>query len=143
VVKVAVKAVDDARVVAAIARAEGQTSGEIRVVVSRSPAPDAMAAARREFERLGMTATPERNGVLILVAPVSRSFAIIGDSGIDAKCGPAAWAEIARAMEARLSPDDITAALEEGIAAAGLQLAKYFPKTPGDPNSLPDTIERI
>ena len=60
--------IDHSRVVAAIAAAESHTSGEIRVVIARHPAADPGAAAQRQFERLGMTHTKARNGVLIFLA---------------------------------------------------------------------------
>jgi uncharacterized membrane protein len=49
---------------------------------------DPRRAAEADFERLGMAATAERNGVLILVAPESQSFAVIGDRGIDERLPP-------------------------------------------------------
>ncbi|MFO1487862.1 MAG: TPM domain-containing protein [Verrucomicrobiota bacterium] len=66
-------------IVAAIRAAELQTSGEIRVFVSRKNVSDAVTAAQAEFARLEMHRTRERNGVLIYVAPLSQTFAVIGD----------------------------------------------------------------
>jgi len=74
-------------VVHAIQEGESRTSGEIRVFVSHLKVADVQAAAREQFEKLGMTATRERNGVLISVAPRSRVFAILGDEAIHAQCG--------------------------------------------------------
>ena len=76
-------AIDDARIVSAIQAAEARSRGEIRVHVAQGVIPDARRAAETDFARLGMTATAERNGVLILVAPESQSFAVVGDLGID------------------------------------------------------------
>jgi len=63
-------------IVAAIRTAEQKTSGEIRVFISRKKIADPVAAAQAQFERLGMTRTRNRNGVLIYVAPAARKFAI-------------------------------------------------------------------
>ena len=64
-----------------------KTSGEIRVHLHHRAVRDPIAAARKVFEKLGMTRTAESNGVLVFVAPRSQNFAILGDAGIHAKCG--------------------------------------------------------
>ena len=134
--------IDDARVTNAIAAAETRTSGEIRVLLSREKAPDPLAAAQAHFERLGMTKTAARNGVLIYLSPSSRTFAIIGDTAIHEKCGDAFWRLLAAAMEARFKQGEFTEGLVEGIEHAGKLLAENFPRAPDDRNELPDRIER-
>lgn len=134
--------IEDAQVVAAIAAAEQRTSGEIRIVVSSRPTDDPIASAQREFERLGMDRTAARNGVLILVAPASRTFAIIGDTGVHEKCGNAFWADVAAAMTERFKHGEFTNGLVLGIERAGALLATHFPRSPNDRNELPDAIER-
>ena len=62
--------------------AERRSSGEIRVLVSRRKVEDALATAQREFLRLGMAKTRQRNGVLLYFAPLSQRFAIVGDTGV-------------------------------------------------------------
>lgn len=133
--------IDHDRVVAAIGAAELRTSGEIRVFVSREPADDAVAAATKQFERLGMTQTAARNGVLIFIAPASRTFAVLGDTGIHEKCGDGFWRELADAMTAEFQRGNFTAGLELGIARAGELLAEHFPRRPDDRNELPDRVE--
>lgn len=133
--------IDHDKVVAAIGAAERRTSGEIRVLLAKGAAPDPMIAAREHFERLGMTQTAARNGVLIFVAPVSRTFAIIGDLGIHEKCGDAFWTDLAATMEAHFKRGDFTAGLVHGIERAGELLAAHFPGSPDDKNELPDEIE--
>lgn len=133
--------IDHARIVAAIGEAEGRTSGEIRVVVSRRTTADAVAAAKIQFERLGMTGTAARNGVLIFLAPRSRSFAVIGDTGVHEKCGDAFWTELAAAMTEHFKRGDFTAGLVLGIARAGALLAENFPRQTDDRNELPNSVE--
>ena len=86
---------DNERIVKAIGEAERGTSAEIRVHVTRRRPPDVDAQARHRFERLGMTRTAARNGVLIYVAPNIRRFEILGDTGIHEKCGQAFWVAVA------------------------------------------------
>jgi uncharacterized membrane protein len=133
--------VDHDRVIAAIAAAEQRTSGEVRVVVAREPAPDPVAAAQAQFEKLGMTQTAARNGVLIYVAPASHTFAVIGDTGIHEKCGQSFWADLAAAMTTEFKRGDFTAGLVLAVERAGGLLAVHFPRNPDDKNELPDKIE--
>jgi uncharacterized membrane protein len=133
--------IDHARVVAAIGAAEAETSGEIRILLARHKADDPVAAAQKHFERLGMTQTKERNGVLIFLAPRSRTFAVIGDTAIHEKCGDAFWTELTAAMTEHFKRADFTAGLVHGIGRAGALLAEHFPRQSDDRNELPDKIE--
>ena len=133
--------IDHPRVVAAIGTAERLTSGEIRVVLSRRRVAEPVAEAQKQFERLGMTRTSHRNGVLLLLAPRSRTFAVIGDTAVHEKCGDAFWAELAAAMTEHFKRGDFTAGLVHGIERAGALLAEHFPRAPDDKNQLPNDIE--
>jgi uncharacterized membrane protein len=133
--------IDHERIVAAIGAAEKRTSGEIRVVVARHAVADPITTARRHFERLGMTNTAARNGVLILVAPRSRNFAVIGDSGVHEKCGEGFWQELAAAMTEQFRAGQFTEGITLGIERAGALLAEHFPCQPDDRNELPDDVE--
>ena len=128
------------RVVAAIADAENRTSGEIRIFVSHKKWSDPMAAATAEFDKLGMAATAERNGVLLFIAPRSRNFAIIGDKGIHEKCGPAFWQELASSMSAAFKGGKLTDGLVQVVERTGTLLAEHFPRQVDDRNELPDEI---
>src|SRR5438874_7523892 len=102
---------EDQRIVEAIGRAEGKTSGEIRVFVSEAEVGDAVEMAKVQFETMGMTKTRERNGVLIFVAPKGRTFAIVGDQGVHAKCGEEFWKRIVEGIGERFKRGEFT----EGI----------------------------
>ncbi len=136
------KQLDEARIVAAIQAAEQRTSGEIRVVVARARADDPVAAARQHFERLGMTATAARNGVLIFIAPASHTFAVIGDTGIHEKCGQPFWEELTRVMATHFHSGDFAGGVVTGINRAGELLSVHFPRHPDDRNELPDAVEK-
>ena len=133
--------IDHDRVVAAIAAAEQRTSGEIRVVVARHPAADPVAAAQSHFERLGMTHTKLRNGVLIYLAPRSHTFAVIGDTAVHDKCGDAFWRLLAAAMAVQFKRGEFTEGLVHGVERAGALLAEHFPRSPDDHNELPNQVE--
>jgi uncharacterized membrane protein len=127
-------------IVKAIGAAEARTSGEIRVVVARAPAADALAAAQKQFARLGMHRTKLRNGVLIFIAPRSQTFAILGDAAIHEKCGETFWKTLSEEMTAHLKRGEFTTALTHVIGKAGSLLAEHFPRQKDDQNELPDEV---
>jgi uncharacterized membrane protein len=129
------------RIVAAIREAERSSRGEVRVHVSSRPIDDAEAAARAQFETLGMAETAERNGVLIYVAPASQKFAVIGDRGIHEQCGPTFWQDVAGAMQEDFRAGRFTDGLVKGVERTGRALAERFPRTASDDrNELADEV---
>ncbi|MBA3833631.1 MAG: DUF5130 family protein [Chthoniobacterales bacterium] len=132
---------DNDHVVRAIASAERQTSGEIRVFIQRGPIDDPLSAAQAQFQKLGMTATRERNGVLIFVAPRSQKFAIVGDEAIHQRCGEAFWQQLVGAMQTHFKAANFTDALVHAIERTGELLAAQFPRQPDDRDELPNAVE--
>jgi uncharacterized membrane protein len=128
------------QIVGAIRDAESKMCGEIRVFISRKEPADAVVAAQRRFEKLGMTKTKERNGVLIYVAPRVRKFAIIGDLAIHEKCGDGFWKEVAHEMTSHFRNGAFTQGIIHAIHRAGGLMAKHFPHHDGDKNELPDDV---
>jgi uncharacterized membrane protein len=133
---------DQPRIVSAIAEAEGETSGEIRVHVQpKASGGDLRAVAERTFERLGMTKTALRNGVLLFIASEEQRFVILGDRGINEKVPPGFWDDIAAKLTIRFKNDEFTEGLVEAIRAAGEHLKAYFPSSADDVNELSDEID--
>jgi uncharacterized membrane protein len=66
------------------------------------------------------------------VAPRSRNFAVIGDSGVHEKCGDAFWSDLAEAMSGHFKRGEFTEGVVHGIERAGELLARTFPRLPGD-----------
>jgi uncharacterized membrane protein len=129
------------RIVRAIKEAEAKTSGQIRIFLQRGQfEEDALERAQKKFSQLGMHKTRERNAILIFVAPRARKFAVVGDEGVHQKCGEAFWKELVEKMRLRFLREEFTDALVEGIESAGQLLSRYFPKTGGSTNELPDEI---
>lgn len=135
---------DRARVSAAIAEAESQTSGEIHVHLVKAQAhTDLRDLARRTFTALGLYRTKRRNGVLILVAASARKAAIWGDEGIDNKGGQALWDLALKNMLAKFSEGRHGEGIEAAVREVGRELAAHFPRRPGDEpdvNELPDEV---
>ena len=130
----------EATIVDAIKAFELRTSGEIRVHVEHKLRRPPVDEAVKVFEQLNMTETRERNGVLILLAPGQKAFAIVGDAGIDAVTGPDFWAGASAAMQPHFAKGDYVTGLVEGIRIAGEALAEHFPYREDDTNELPDDI---
>ena len=131
---------DQPRIVAAIGEAEQQTSGEIRVHVQPKAAGEIRNIAERTFERLGMTKTELRNGVLLFIASEENQFVILGDKGIDDNVPAGFWDEIAARLTIRFQAGEFTDGIVEAIRSAGEQLRAFFPRATTDINELPDDI---
>jgi uncharacterized membrane protein len=129
------------RIVDAIKHAEGETSGEIRVHVQPKAGDDIRNVAERTFERLGMTKTALRNGVLLFIASEEQRFVILGDKGIDEKVPAGFWDDIAAKLTIRFKAGQYTDGIVDAIESAGEHLAKYFPHQAGDVDELPDDID--
>jgi uncharacterized membrane protein len=132
---------------AAVAAAERETSGEIRVHLERrlprprgAAAPDALTRATEIFTRLGMHATAERNGVLIYLAVEDRRLAIAGDAGVHARVGDEYWNRVRDAMVDRLRRGEPRAALLHAVTEVGEVLRRFFPRRPDDRNELSDRV---
>jgi uncharacterized membrane protein len=139
--KMFLEKLDHDRIVRAIGDAEQRTSGELRVYVQRGEVEDPVAAAREQFEKLGMTATRQRNGVLVFVAPRSQKFAVIGDEGIHQRCGDGFWQHLVDAMALHFRSENFTDAVVHAIERTGALLSAHFPRMADDRNELPDGVE--
>ncbi len=133
---------DEKRIVESIARAETQTSGEIRVFVSHREIADPMEHAKTRFLKLGMDKTRERNAVLIYFAPRSQGFAVVGDVAIHNRCGDTFWQSLPSPMSDLLKQNQFTEAIILAVEQCGKLLAKHFPRPPGEegPNELPNAV---
>lgn len=134
--------IDSQRVKDAIAAAEKRTSGEIRVSIAPFFWGDVRQVAEKAFVRLGMTATKDRNGVLLFVVPSRRRFVVLGDEGIHTRVGQDFWETVAHAMSGKFREGDFTGGLVHGIHEVGEQLARHFPYAGArDENELPNEID--
>jgi len=132
---------DHNRVTQAIKKAEGRTSGQIRVFIQRGKfEDDALPRAERRFLQLGMQKTRDRNAVLIFVAPRAHKYAVVGDVGVHEKCGKEFWTKLVGEMRAHFKNEDFNRAITLAINEIGKLLAAHFPRTGDTINELPDEI---
>lgn len=131
---------DQERIREAVAAAERATSGEIRICVEKTCTGSALDRAVTYFHKLGMNQTKLRNGVLIYLAVEDRSFAIIGDSGINQRVPENFWDSTKELMLSHFKKGDMAAGILAGIQEAGIQLKTFFPSLAGDVNELSNDI---
>ncbi|MBC5620599.1 MULTISPECIES: TPM domain-containing protein [Butyricimonas] len=126
--------------VAAIQKAEKDTSGEIRVHIENRSKIEVLDRAADVFAELKMHKTALRNGVLIYVALLDHKLAILGDAGINSKVPTGFWDSIKTNMVEKFKQGAITEGICEAVITAGEQLKAYFPYQEDDVNELPDDI---
>ena len=135
-----ITALDQDRIVKAISAAEMQTSGEIRVHIQPKARGEIREVAERTFERLGMTKTDLRNGVLLFIASEEQRFVILGDRGINDKVPAGFWDDIAARLTIRFRNGEFTDGIVDAIHSAGEELRNYFPRAADDVNELTNDI---
>jgi uncharacterized membrane protein len=133
---------DEEAIVEAIQRAEKNTSGEIRVHIEKETSVATLERAMEVFHSLNMSATKDRNGVLIYVAVDSKKFAIYGDEGINEKVGADFWNSTKDIMQNHFKKGNNKQAFIDGIKEAGTQLKKYFPFQQDDTDELSNEISK-
>lgn len=135
-----IKSLDLEKIKQAIAYAEKKSSGEIRVVITRKKVEDPLDEAKKEFVKLKMDRTRDRNGVLILFAPETQKFAVWGDIAVNEKCGTDYWRGIVDLMIPLLKENRFTEAIILAVEKIGSVLTEHFPRKPDDTNELSDDV---
>jgi uncharacterized membrane protein len=102
-----------------------------------------VATAQDYFNKAGMANSPQRNGVMIFVAPRSRNFAVIGDSAVHEKCGDAFWTSLAKTMGEYFKAGQFTEGVVHGVERAGELLAKTFPRSAADTPATPPSATEV
>lgn len=131
---------DKIKLISAIEKAEKKTSGEIKIHVDKRCTGNPVNAAIKVFEKLGMTNTKDRNGVLIYLALKDKKMAIIGDTGIDEKVPDDFWESVKDTMLQDFKEGKFVEGICEAIKESGIKLSTYFPYQSDDENELSDEI---
>lgn len=123
-----------------IARIEKRSSGEVRIHVTSRRVKDPLEAARRTFATLGMNNTARENGVLVYLSLPSRSFAIVGDEGIDRVTPADYWDGLRDTLAERFAAGRYCEGLLQILDRVEAVLVEHFPYEAGDVDELPDEI---
>jgi uncharacterized membrane protein len=124
----------------AIAEAELNTSGEIKLHMEGNCKIDVLDRAAYVFEKLEIHKTVQRNGVLFYLAVYDHKFAILGDAGINQLVPANFWDQIKETMLGYFKDGKFADGLSKGILMAGEQLKANFPFQKEDVNELSDEI---
>jgi uncharacterized membrane protein len=133
---------EEKEIVHAIAVAEKNTSGEIRVHIEAHTEKPPLERAKEVFHALGMDKTEAKNGVLFYVGVSDHTFAIIGDEGIDKVVEDDFWDCTKEIVIDHFKNKRYKDGLTEGILRAGERLKKYFPYQSDDTNELSNEISK-
>lgn len=131
---------DKQRIVEAIQKAETHTSGEIRVHIDRLGSKNPYHKATKVFERLGMTKTQERNGVLIFICFSKKQIVVLGDQGINEKVPEGFWNDIYTQLAYDFKQGEFAKGISEAVLSIGKKLSDFFPFQETDKNELDNEI---
>lgn len=133
---------EEFKIIQAIKEAEKDTSGEIRVHLTKEITKNPLREAVRIFNVLKMHKTKQRNGCLILIGLKNKKIAVIGDKGINAKAGEGFWDDVINLMADNFRKDDYVKGLTQAVLRIGEKLKRYFPYAQDDINELSDELSR-
>lgn len=128
------------QILAAVREAEKNTSGEIRVHLEYKSRGPVYGYAQKVFQRIGLTKTAQRNGVLIFLATKDKKFTVLGDVGINEKVPEGFWHDVVEIMQERFKQDKFVEGISEAVLRIGEKLKAYFPYQANDKNELSDHI---
>lgn len=135
-------AIEEQEIVKAIAQAELNTSGEIRVHIESGSNQAVLERAKAVFEHLKMDQTAAKNGVLFYIGISNKTFAIIGDQGIDQVVTSDFWNSVKETVIDHFKKGEFKLGLIKGILETGLKLQTHFPYQADDVNELPNEISK-
>ena len=124
----------------AVREAERNTSGEIRVHLEYNAREPVYGHAQKVFQRIGMTKTAQRNGVLIFLATRNKKFAVLGDVGINEKVPEGFWNDVVGIMQEHFKQNKFAEGISDAVLRIGEKLKAYFPYQANDKNELSDSI---
>ncbi len=133
---------EEEQIIAAIRKAESNTSGEIRIHIEHTSKIDVYERALEVFHYLKMDTTRLRNGVLIYLAVNDKNFVIFGDQGINDVVSDNFWDSTKDIMLSHFKNGDFKQGLIDGVLKAGEQLEKHFPWDDMDKDELPNKISK-
>jgi uncharacterized membrane protein len=128
------------QIMAAIADAEKNTSGEIRVHLEKMCAEDVFTHAVNVFGKLEMHKTELKNAVLFYLAVQDKKFAIVADKGINDVVPSDFWDKIKQELQTHFKQNNFSSSLCKAIEDTGKQLSTFFPLQSNDTNELSNDI---
>lgn len=134
------KNLDRQAVAQAIAKAERQTTAEIKVHICNFCFGNEFDNARRVFNFMGLANTKQKNAVLIYIAAKSRKLVILGDSGINNLVDENYWQNVYEAMREEFTNSRFNEGLVKGITIIGEKLQEHFPDNGENENEISNEV---
>ena len=134
-------ALEHDRIHRAIRTAEEGNSGDIVLYISHRRVIDPLAAANHEFRKLGLENAKDKNSLLILVAPKTQKFAVVGGTALHEKVGQAWWNSLSALLTRHFKEGHYTDGLLAAIEQAGQALKTHFPAKDTDRTGQHDILE--
>ncbi len=129
------------RIHQAIRSAEEGTSGDIVLYITQRRVEDPLAAANEEFRKLRLETATDKNSLLILLAPRSQKFAVVGGTALHAKVGQAWWNELIALLARHFKEGRYSDGMVAAIEFAGKALKHHFPASARDRTGQKDIVE--
>ena len=130
-------------IISAIAEAEKQTSGEIRIHVEHHSDREPLVRAARIFHELGMDQTELQNGVLIYIASDDRKAAVYAGKGIHKQVEDHFWNDVLEIILQHFKKGEFEKGIAEAVTKVGNKLKELFPYQRDDVNELSDEISYL
>lgn len=127
-------------IIDAIADAEKQTSGEIRIHIEHHSKRDPLERAARIFHELGMDQTDLQNGVLIYIASEDRNAAVYAGKGIHKQVEENFWNDALAIILQYFKKGEFEKGIAEAVTKVGNKLKELYPYQRDDMNELSNEI---
>ena len=134
-------ALEHSRVHQAIQSAEEGTSGDIVLYITHRAVSDPLAAAHTEFRKLRLDTATAQNSLLILLAPKTQKFAVVGGTALHEKVGQGWWDDFIARLTRHFKEGRYTDGLIDAIEHAGRALKTHFPDNTVDRTGEKDIVE--
>jgi uncharacterized membrane protein len=132
---------DEQRVVRAIATAERENRGEVRVHLEvKCPSPDPTKRARQLYEKLKLDQTREDTGVLLYVATGSKVCAVWSGAGLFSRPIEGFWKSVTDVVAQRSREGKLADGLVEALGKIGELLRKHLGGQDRAGNEVPDAV---
>lgn len=118
---------EEVKIVETIANEEKKTAAEIKLHVTKYCKGDPMLAAGNVFEKLEMSKTIQRNGILIFLALEDHKVAILGDEGINSLVENDFWDCTLELMITHFKRNEVAEGVCTAIERVGEKLTIFFP----------------
>lgn len=96
--------------------------------------------ALQAFCELGLHATRNHSGVLIMISLLEHRVEIVADKGISSQLDPQIWSEVVSRLLESIRAGNLTEGLCGAISECGRLLSDKFPRKPDDTDELPNRV---